>query len=101
MREKQVFGTSRRRARRIALALAGCVCLAGTVSPASAQAAGAVAAQIRYDETVHTFRMDGADVSYVFGVNQNGELQSLYWGKRLSPADPIPPARTDGGTSAF
>jgi alpha-galactosidase len=49
---------------------------------------------IRYDETTHTFRMDGAGVSYVFGVNQNGELQSIYWGKRLRPADPIPAARS-------
>ena len=36
----------------------------------------------------------GAGVSYVFGVNQNGELQSIYWGKRLRPADPIPAARS-------
>src|SRR5580698_8027374 len=101
MREKQRLGISRRHMDRIALALAYCACLTGTASFATGQATGAAAAQIRYDETAHTFRMDGAGVSYVFGVNQNGELQSLYWGKRLRPADPTPPARADGGTSSF
>jgi alpha-galactosidase len=45
--------------------------------------------------------MDAASVSYVFGVDQEGELQTLYWGKRLQPADPIPPAHAYAGTSAF
>jgi alpha-galactosidase len=34
-------------------------------------------------------------------VDQEGELQTLYWGKRLQPADPIPPAHAYAGTSAF
>ncbi len=45
--------------------------------------------------------MDAAGVSYVFGVDHSGELQALYWGHRLRPADPIPAARADGGTSGF
>ena len=45
--------------------------------------------------------MDAAGVSYVFGVNQNGELQTLYWGKRLRPADAFPEARANEGSSAF
>jgi alpha-galactosidase len=57
--------------------------------------------QIRYDEAAHTFRMDAAGVSYIFGVNQDGELQTLYWGKRLRAADPIPEARVIEGSSAF
>jgi alpha-galactosidase len=65
------------------------------------QSAGVQPEQIRYDETARTFRIDAAGVSYAFGVNQKGELQTLYWGKRLRPADPIPPAHADGGTSAF
>src|SRR5580658_5229778 len=104
MSDRQVLGTLRRHVHRIALPLACCVCLTGTVSSAYGQAAGIEAEQtrqIRYDETGHTFRMDGAGVSYVFGVNQNGELQSLYWGKRLRPADPIPPALAERGSSAF
>jgi alpha-galactosidase len=45
--------------------------------------------------------MDGAEVSYVLGVNQNGEVLTLYWGKRLQPNDPIPPARAARRTQAF
>jgi alpha-galactosidase len=58
-------------------------------------------AQIRFDETSHTFRIDAADVSYVLGVNENGELQTLYWGKRLQPSDPFPAAHSNEGTSGF
>jgi alpha-galactosidase len=101
MSNREVSGRSRRHAHRISVALACCVCVAGTVVQVQGHAAGAAVQQIRYDETTHIFLMDGAGVSYVFGVNQNGELQTLYWGKRLQPADPIPPARADGGTSAF
>ena len=58
-------------------------------------------AVIRYDEAARTFRLEAADVSYVLGVNQDGQLQSLYWGKRLRASDPIPPAQKDNGTSSF
>ena len=101
MSEKQASETSQHLIHRVALALACFVCAASAASSAHSQAAREATTQIRYDEQAHTFRMDGAGVSYVFGVNQNGELQSLYWGKRLRPADPIPPARADRGTSAF
>ena len=100
MSDRQILGRSRRHVHRIALALACYVWLVGVTSSANGQASTA-AGLIHYDETAHTFRMDGGGVSYVFGVNQNGELQSLYWGKRLRPADPIPPARVEGGSSAF
>jgi len=67
----------------------------------SAQPGKVEPAQIHYDESAHTFRIDAKDVSYVLGVNPSGELQTLYWGKRLRPADSIPAASADGGTSAF
>lgn len=44
-------------------------------------------ATTRYDAATHVFRLDAAEVSYVFGVNEAGQLQTLYWGKRLAPAD--------------
>src|ERR1700722_19227844 len=78
----------------IFLAIAFCVSV-GAISPALGQSTPPM--RILYDETAHTFRIDGAGVSYVFGLNQNGELQTLYWGQRLQPADPMPPARADGG----
>jgi alpha-galactosidase len=96
-----VFGPSQRRRLGISLTIAFCVSVIGTGRPALGQSASSEQERIKYDETTHTFRMDGAGVSYVFGVNQNGELQTLYWGKRLQPADPTPAAHADGGTSAF
>ncbi len=73
-----------------------------TIAPSAlAQPNTSAPAQIRYDESAHTFRMDAADVSYIFGVNQSGELQTLYWGKRLRPDDPVSEAHADGGSSAF
>ena len=32
------------------------------------------------------FRLDGGDVTYVFGVNDHKELQAMYWGHRLPAA---------------
>ncbi|WP_255460644.1 alpha-galactosidase [Edaphobacter albus] len=29
------------------------------------------------------FRLDGGDVTYVVGINDSGQLQMVYWGKRL------------------
>ncbi len=39
------------------------------------------------------FRLDGGNVSYVFGVNSRGELQQLYWGGRLAVSDTFPDAQ--------
>jgi alpha-galactosidase len=83
--------------RRNAWWLMAAVCVLAVSWPATAQST----ADIRYDETARTFRLEAADVSYVLGVNQEGELQSLYWGQRLRPADPIPAAQVNKGTSSF
>src|SRR6059036_397743 len=40
------------------------------------------------------FRLDGGRSTYAFGVNERGELQTLYWGGRLGPQDKIPPAHS-------
>ncbi len=45
-----------------------------------------------FDKTSKTFRLDGGNVSYVFGVNPRGELQQLYWGGRLAASDHFGPA---------
>ena len=58
-------------------------------------------ASIHFDKQTQVFRIDAADVSYVFGINEKKAIQTLYWGKRLRPGDPISPAHTEGGTSAF
>jgi alpha-galactosidase len=39
-----------------------------------------------------TFRLDGGDSTYAFGVNQRGELQQIYWGGKIAAGDTIPKA---------
>ena len=45
-----------------------------------------------FDKDSKVFRLDGGNVSYVFGVNPRGELQQLYWGGRLAATDSVPQA---------
>jgi alpha-galactosidase len=45
-------------------------------------------------QTGQIFRLDGGGSTYVFGVNERGELQTLYWGGRLGPTDKIPAAHS-------
>jgi alpha-galactosidase len=45
---------------------------------------------IRFDAANKVFRIDGGDVSYIFGINNRKELQPIYWGARLSAADSFP-----------
>ncbi|NII53337.1 alpha-galactosidase [Luteibacter sp. SG786] len=46
----------------------------------------------RYDAAHRVFRIDAGDVTYAMGVNADGFLQTLYWGARLAPDDPLGPA---------
>ncbi len=53
----------------------------------------ALSAQSRdphFDAATKTFRLDGGDSTYVFGVNTRGELQQIYWGGRLGASDKFP-----------
>ena len=63
-------------------------------SPATPPSAPALAApiSIAFDSTSRTFRLDGAAVTYIFGINERNELQSLYWGHRLATTDRLPAA---------
>ena len=47
-----------------------------------------------WPQTGQTFRLDGGNSTYAFGVNERGELQTLYWGGRLGPDDKIPAAHS-------
>jgi alpha-galactosidase len=71
--------------------------LIAVTSPFQATA-GAQDEPIRYDAAAHTFRMDAGDVSYILGVNESGDLQTLYWGKRLRTQDPSPTPSAEGGS---
>ncbi len=56
---------------------------------------------IRYDAETHVFRIDAAGISYVFGVNEKGELQSIYWGQRLGANDSFPAPHSLPGHASF
>ena len=45
-------------------------------------------------QTAQVFRLDGGNSTYAFGVNERGELQTLYWGGRLGPKDKLAPAHS-------
>ena len=73
--------------------------LAATEITASRKADAETKGQtIRYDAAAHSFRLDGADVSYILGVTESGDLQALYWGKRLRNQDPSPVPISEGGS---
>ena len=46
-----------------------------------------------FDPAAKTLRLDGGNVTYIFGVNPRGELQQLYWGGRIAPSDALPAAQ--------
>ena len=46
-------------------------------------------AEAHFDPATRVFRLDGGQVSYFFGVNSAGQLQSLYWGPRLAASDSL------------
>jgi alpha-galactosidase len=52
-------------------------------------------------QTPQVFRLDGGNATYAFGVNERGELQTLYWGGRLGPHDTIPAAHSLPEMSSF
>jgi alpha-galactosidase len=54
-----------------------------------------------FDAATKTFRLDGGDVTYVFGVNDREELQPVYWGSRLAPGDALPQPHSLRDRSAF
>jgi alpha-galactosidase len=58
-------------------------------------------ATVRFDAASRVFRLDAADTSYVLGINENGQVQTLYWGRRISADDHLPPAKASPGISGF
>ncbi len=54
---------------------------------AASSSAGMAESTASFDSTTKVFRLDGGNVSYVFGVNQRSELQQMYWGGRIAADD--------------
>jgi alpha-galactosidase len=63
-------------------AVAGGILLLSACLQCVAQSVGA-----SFDAEAKIFRLDGGNVSYVFGVNSRGELQQVYWGGKLGAGD--------------
>jgi alpha-galactosidase len=55
-----------------------------------ASSGAAQSAHVAFDSAAKVFRLDGGNMSYIFGVNPRGELQQIYWGGRLGDKDTIP-----------
>lgn len=79
---------------RIVIGLIVVFCMEQT---SSAQTANAVS----FDTQNHVFRIDAADMTYAFGINENAELQTIYWGNRLSTSDPLPSPKASLGVASF
>ena len=65
------------------------------------RAEAAPAATISFDAATRVFRIDAADTSYVFGVNEHKQLESLYWGQRLGAGDNFPAAKPMPDVASF
>jgi alpha-galactosidase len=78
-----------------ALVLALSPCLTVNVS------AQTTPATIQFDSTTRVFRIDAADSTYVFGINEVQGLQSLYWGGHLAASDHFAAAHSAPEPSSF
>jgi alpha-galactosidase len=76
------------------------VVLMGLILPALAGAQPHMAS-IHFDDQTRVFRIDAADVSYVLGINEKQQVQTLYWGRRLSAGDTFAAPHSDPGISSF
>jgi alpha-galactosidase len=88
------LGTSKRLAMLLYIAL---IC-----SVASLSALGqANVASIAFNSQTRVFRIDAAEMSYVLGINEKKQVQTLYWGKRLSAADTFAAPHSDPDLAGF
>lgn len=91
--------------------VAGCAKVFGGVRVAAAAILLSIAmapgmnAEVKHTVTIdsgsQTFRLDGGDTTYVFGINEKGEVQSVYWGKKLSGADRFGAVKASPAAAAF
>lgn len=84
---------------RFAIFLAGSLLAAPSMAASKASTEGDAAP--RYDAAHRVFRLDAGPVTYAMGVNADGMLQTVYWGARLAPEDPLGPAVPAPERSSF
>jgi alpha-galactosidase len=56
---------------------------------------------VRFSPQSRVFRIDAGEATYAFGVNEKNELQSIYWGGRLSDDDTIPSPKAAPEVASF
>jgi hypothetical protein len=59
------------------------------------------AGSARYVPESKTFFLETAHASYVFGVNENGALQNIHWGGKVTRAADFRPAHTVNEHASF
>jgi alpha-galactosidase len=74
--------------------------LLATVLPLSGRNAMAQK-NVQFQAAEKVFRLDGGETTYAFGVNEEGELQTVYWGGRLNPQDQLQAPRRGGEIASF
>lgn len=52
-------------------------------------------------QSTQSFRLDGGNTTYAFGVSERGELQPIYWGGRVGPHDSFTPAHSFPEMASF
>jgi alpha-galactosidase len=93
-RKRHVYGSHIRHAVLLSAALAS------LLAPARVRAEPSEAT-IRFDKQTQVFRLDAADMSYVLGINETKQVQTLYWGKRLGTEDTFAAPHSAPGPSSF
>ncbi len=86
-------------ARRSCKAILFAVTLTVFIRPIASQAPGN--ARVTADNAGRVFRIDAAGVTYVLGVNDQQQVEMLYWGKRLATSDSFAPPGVGRGHTAF
>jgi len=71
------------------------------LAPATKAASATPPAGVRYIESLRVWVFDTARTSYVIGVNEENELQSLYWGERLEGDEGLRAAHTSHEWASF
>jgi alpha-galactosidase len=80
---------------------AAAVALLCCLSGARGAAAPSQNAQVAYDAAARVFRIDAAKTSYILGINEQGQVQTLYWGSRLPASDHFAAAKAMPGMASF
>ncbi len=58
-------------------------------------------ASVQFTEVTKVFRLDGGDITYVLGINGQGQVQNIYWGEHLPAKQQFPAPQPAHGASSF